>query len=168
MIPRRREDDLLIEKLPDETLVYDLKRHKGHCLNRTASWVWKHCDGRTTVAEMDQLLCTEWNLPAAKEIIRLALHQLDKARLLEQRLAQRGDAPRYSRRELARKACLAASSLVMLPAVITMAAPTPALAASCTPIGSGPCSGPVTCCPNNQNLRCCRNGSCANGQGSCI
>ena len=33
LMPRARQDELVVEELPDETLVYDLKRHKARCLN---------------------------------------------------------------------------------------------------------------------------------------
>ena len=41
MLPMRRETDILIEELPTETLVYDTKRHKVHCLNKTAALLWR-------------------------------------------------------------------------------------------------------------------------------
>ena len=40
LMPRARQDELVVEELQDETLVYDLKRHKARCLNRTAALVW--------------------------------------------------------------------------------------------------------------------------------
>ena len=57
-LPEARREDIVVQELPDETLVYDLKRHKALCLNRAAGLVWKHCDGRTSVAEMAVLLLT--------------------------------------------------------------------------------------------------------------
>ena len=39
-----------VERLAGETLVYDLRRHRAHCLNPAATLVWRCCDGRTTVA----------------------------------------------------------------------------------------------------------------------
>ena len=56
LMPRARQDELVVEELPDETLVYDLKRHEAHCLNRTSALAWRRCDGRTTVAEVAVLL----------------------------------------------------------------------------------------------------------------
>ncbi len=51
LMPRARQDELVVEELSDETLVYDLKRHKANCLNRTAALVWQDCDGQTSVAQ---------------------------------------------------------------------------------------------------------------------
>ena len=50
-MPRARQDELVVEELSDETLVYDLKRHKANCLNRTAALVWQDCDGQTSVSQ---------------------------------------------------------------------------------------------------------------------
>ena len=59
MLPCRREKDLIVRQLSDETLVYDLKRDKAHCLNPTAAAVWRHCDGRTSVSQLAALLRRE-------------------------------------------------------------------------------------------------------------
>ena len=47
---------MIVEELQDETLVYDLNRHKARCLKRTAALVWGRCDGRTSVSEVAALL----------------------------------------------------------------------------------------------------------------
>jgi hypothetical protein len=47
MLPHARSEGLVIRELPEETLVYDLKRHRAHCLNPTAARVWSYCDGQT-------------------------------------------------------------------------------------------------------------------------
>jgi hypothetical protein len=52
LIPCARTEGLVVQTLADEVLVYDLERHKAHCLNHAAALIWKHCDGRTSVAEM--------------------------------------------------------------------------------------------------------------------
>ena len=63
LIPRARQDELVVEELPDETLLYDLKSHKASCLNRTAALVWSHCDGQTSVAEMATMLERQLKIP---------------------------------------------------------------------------------------------------------
>jgi hypothetical protein len=162
--PQRREEGLFIEELADETLVYDRSRHKVHCLNRTAALVWKHCDGKTSVAALDRRLRKELGVPAAEDIVRLTIEQLTKARLLQETLPQSSDVPRYSRREVARKV-----ASVLLPVVITVAAPTVAMAATCTPQG-GNCITSSDCCPIPGV--CCRVVGgippCKPGSGSCI
>ena len=53
IIPRARTDRLVIQDLPDETLVFDQLTNKAHCLNRTTALVWKHCDWRASRREPD-------------------------------------------------------------------------------------------------------------------
>ena len=55
MKPRTRPN-LLVEELPDETLVYDLDRHRGHCLNRHAALLLAHADGERDVSELAKIL----------------------------------------------------------------------------------------------------------------
>ena len=40
MLPKARQEQLTVRELPDETVVYDLARHKAHCLNPTAALIW--------------------------------------------------------------------------------------------------------------------------------
>ena len=51
-VPRARKEGLVVQDMPDELLVYDVDRHKAHCLNQTAALVWKRCDGKTSVIFM--------------------------------------------------------------------------------------------------------------------
>ena len=44
--PVARQEGLVIQEMPDEVLVFDLKTNKAHCLNETAAFVWKACDGK--------------------------------------------------------------------------------------------------------------------------
>ena len=54
--PRARNEGLLVQEMPDELLVYDLVRHKAHCLNQTAAMIWTRCDGKTSVKQMAAFL----------------------------------------------------------------------------------------------------------------
>src|ERR1700737_3751544 len=83
MFPKRREKELLTQELPNETIVYDKSNHKVHCLNAVSSLVWRRCDGRTSEAELAQLLPGELGLPADEALVRLALEKLGQVCLLE-------------------------------------------------------------------------------------
>ena len=52
LLPKARQDKLIVRELPNETLLYDHVSAKAHCLNQTAGLVRKHCDGQTTVGEL--------------------------------------------------------------------------------------------------------------------
>ena len=120
MLPRRRDKELLVRPLSDETLVYDLTRDKAHCLNPAAAAVWQHCDGRTSVPQLAAILRRECDIAADEDLVWLALRQLQKARLLQERLQPPSDRQRTSRRELIRRLGAAAA----VPLVMTILAPT--------------------------------------------
>jgi hypothetical protein len=114
-----RQEDLVVQNLPDEVMVYDLKRHKAHCLNKTAAFVWQHCDGQTTVTEIASLLRKESGSPADEEVIWYALDKLGEADLLAEKLippVKDG----LSRRRMIRRL----GTLLVVPAVISIVAPT--------------------------------------------
>jgi hypothetical protein len=160
--PRARIAELIVEELDEEILVYDAVRAKAHCLNRTAGLVWRWSDGKTSVAEMARRLRRTLPLEAqGQTLVREALRCLQRAHLMEEPIVPSG-----SRREALRRLGRLAGTAALLPVVTTMVAPTAAEAATCLPIGQ-PCTSSPQCCPNNQNIRCCRNGRCANGQGNC-
>src|SRR3954451_2639128 len=81
-LPHSRQDEVFIEQLGDEMLVYDAKRRCAHRLNSTAAWTWRQCDGRKTVAEVTHLLSNEVQQPVDEELIWLSLETLDQAHLL--------------------------------------------------------------------------------------
>jgi len=128
MKPQARKKGLLAKELPDEMLVYDLERHKAHCLNRTAALVFKHCDGRKSVGELAQLIQNELGAPADERLVWLALEQLGRANLLEERVATPAQVGHRSRREMIRRMGLGLAAL--LPLVTSIVAPTPAEAAA--------------------------------------
>jgi hypothetical protein len=164
VLPRARQDGLVIRELADETLVYDLERHKAHCLNQTAALIWKHCDGRTSVAEMSAILENEGHLPVDGDVMRYAVDRLGKKRLLEDAATWPADSRRLSRRDVIRKLGLAAA--VALPLITTVVSPKAIQAATCVANGI-PCTASAQCCNG-----CCKSqGSqflCAGGTSGCV
>ncbi len=122
-MPRARQDGLVVEELPDETLAYDLKRHKAHCLNRTSALVWRRCDGQTTVAEVAALLERELKIPADEAVVWMALDRLGRAHLLSEPVTLPADRAQYSRREVLRTLRRAAGISLLLPVVESIVAP---------------------------------------------
>jgi hypothetical protein len=129
MMPHARQDNLLVREVGDELVVYDQERHRAHRLNRTATLVWRRCDGQTTVAEMAALLQSELNLVAVDEgLVWLALDRLEKAHLLRP-WRRPAKAAGITRRQVARQLA-GTAAVALLPVVATLVAPTPALAQS--------------------------------------
>jgi len=135
MVPGARVEGLVAQDLEGETLVYDRVRHRAHCLNPTASLVWRLCDGRRSVTEISEQVARETGLPADPAIVELALRRLRRAHLLDEPEGEWCEAP-ITRRQLARRLGLVGALSTLLPAVQSLVAPTPAqAAATCGSLG---------------------------------
>jgi hypothetical protein len=164
MKPAVRRTGLVVRELPDETIVYDLDRHQAHCLNRTAATVFRGADGTRDVAELGELLGGGADREERESAARAALDQLAAAHLLEPVLPSPDPVESPSRRAVLRRAGLGAA--LLLPAVASVLAPTPAeAAATCTTDCVGkdeftPCN-----CPTDPTGPC--NKVC-DGAGTCV
>lgn len=156
--PVARKDGLVIQEMPDEILVFDTETNKAHCLNETAAFVWKACDGEKSVAEIARLFGSRTAKPVEEDLVWLAIDQLNESRLLEENRA--ANFAGQTRREAIKKIGLAA--VVALPIVSSLVAPTAALAVAC--------SGTVASCSNGGSVcnDCtpCTGGKCCSG--ACI
>ncbi len=122
MRPQARRKDLLVEKVGDELVIYDLERQRLHQLNRAAALVWQSCDGRKTVPELKKVLQNELNAAADETVVWKALDRLGKAHLLKEPVRQSAGMTR--RQALGRFGRTAALAL-LAPIVTSIAAPTP-------------------------------------------
>ena len=156
-LPRARTEALAVEEFLDETLVYDLKTNKAHSLNRTATLVWRRCDGETTVAEMARLLATELKVPAHEALVWMKLKRLSTLHLLTEQVRVPAASVPHTRREAMRALGLAAA----LPAIVSIVAPRAAHAQSCPTDCSAEPNCTVCRTGSNCNRKCC-NGSCMN------
>ncbi|HWR50076.1 MAG TPA: PqqD family protein [Bryobacteraceae bacterium] len=121
MNPTARKSDLTIETLAGETVVYDTKYHKAHCLNSMAARVWQYCDGTNSVADITRRLKEDY-ASADEEVVQTALLRLQKANLLGTEYAV------PSRRDMAKTLSLRAALAV--PLISSVAIPTAAAAKS--------------------------------------
>lgn len=141
--PKARQIGVVVEKLEGEVLVYDLETHKAHCLNPVAGLVWQHCDGQTTVPQLMRLAQQEMAAPVDEAVIWLALDQLGKAHLLDERVTRPAHM-QFSRRELMRTAgAVAAAALVT-----SIVAPTAAQAMTGLANGQS-CTSSMQCISGN-------------------
>ena len=143
VVPEARKEGLVVQHLSDEVLVYDQQRHKAHCLNETAALIWMRCDGKTTVSSMAQDLSKQTGTRVGEEVVWLALDQLGKSSLLQATAMRSKAAGGMSRREMMKRAGLAAA--VAVPVVTSIVAPKAVQAATCLPSGS-PCTSSAQCC----------------------
>lgn len=144
-MPRRRTDNLVVQEMEDETLVYDLDKHKAHCLNGTAATVWRSCDGASSVGDVAAKLHAETGLPADEKIVLMAIRSLEKARLLDGSASVPPALLNAGRREALKRIGIVGGAAAMLPLVTSILAPTAALAITCVPAG-GACMDSSECC----------------------
>jgi hypothetical protein len=182
--PVSRRANVVVRELENEVLLYDLTLHKAYCLNPTSALVFQFCDGSNSVAAISDLMSKELKTLVNEDLVWLALKQLKQQNLLEPEEAITSQVTGFSRRELLKKARL--SSLVMLPAIVAIVAPTAVMAASCINFLSPCVPGPNRCCPGSIcdgtmgkcGCKCTAPGDCfaqtgcpntnnCNGQGVC-
>lgn len=172
MNPRKRRDSIVVTEVQDETVVYDLTRHKAHCLNPTAALIWNHCDGKTAVPDIARKVGDSLGATIGAEVVWRALGQLGKVHLMEEPVAVPARVKGLSRRDLLRKGSLAAA---LLPIVISLGVPTAAIAShTCNPgtcIASSACRPTVDLCkccgPPACDKRCDAGGRCSNAVAGC-
>ena len=158
-LPRARTDHLVVKQVADETLVYDLQRHRAYCLNAAAGLIWDQCDGQTDAGQMATVLQSELGLPRDEDVVQLGLAGLDRAHLLVERLGPPLLTARYSRRKFLIKAGVVGLA-VLLPTVISIVSPTAAQAATCLTTCTVSDDG-IPCNPAQCTKICCL-GTCRN------
>ncbi len=152
-LPSGRRDGIIVRELADEVLIYDSQRDKAHCLNKTAAFVWQHCDGRTQVATAARLLAAETQTSVDESVVLLALHQLAERHLLVDLVPQLSGV-KVSRRRLVLRYAPAA---LALPVILSIRAPTAAAAATPTPT---PTPDPCAVSPAPQGCPCSTDSDC--------
>src|SRR5262249_29253389 len=138
----------IIEPLDDELLVYDTHSHRSNALNATAAFVWRHCDGKTSIPDLARLMHAELGAPEDEALALLALKRLATARLLEDNRLPEG-VEKVTRRSVARRLALVGGMTVLLPVILSIVAPTAAEAATCVTVAD--CVARTVC----GNTPCC-------------
>lgn len=190
MKPTARTNDLVIQEIKSEILVYDNKTNKVACLNETLASVWMFCNGRNSIEKISKLMSDKFKSNVSQDLIWLSIEKLNINNLIENTDHTNEFSnyfPSVSRREIIRKAGLA--SIIALPAISMLVAPQAIDAqsgaclttqATCTAnpqCCSGVCNGPFGCCiqgfgpatqtPCTTNNDCCSQ-SCDTTNGQCI
>jgi hypothetical protein len=143
--PAARRENILIEEVGGELLIFDVSNNRAHCLNESAAAIWRHCDGTRSVDDLAQHLFPKLVPSDAERVVSLGIERLSRRRLLEN---SRTAAPAIdlSKRDLLKKvAILAAAAGIAAPLISSAMAPTSAYAFSCTPTG-GHCTTGGECC----------------------
>jgi hypothetical protein len=150
--PLSRREDLVVQELDGEVLIYDLGVNKAFCLNETSAMVWQACDGKNSVADIGRKIGND-------DIVWLALSQLKKERLIAHDPNRASKFDGMSRREVVRKIGL--GSMIALPLVSSLVAPKAIHAQS----GLGACApAACVCATTGMNGGTCASAACT---GSC-
>lgn len=127
-LPQSRNENIVVQNLENEILIYDLLINKAFCLNQTSAIVYQNCDGITTCDELK----SKYKL--TDDLIFLTLDKLREQNLLDEKEKFVSPHADVSRREAIRRAGLA--SLAALPVISVLLAPQAVNAASAFAPGS--------------------------------
>lgn len=146
--PEARSENIVVQDLHGEVLVYDLLINKAFCLNETAALVWQLCDGNRQISEISRQLGEVLKSPPSEDLIWLALSQLKREHLLIGAENMPDKFQGLSRRKAIKK--IGIVSIIALPVVSFLVAPTAAAAQSgqpniCKALAEA-CFQPNECC----------------------
>lgn len=152
-LPQARFENLVVQELQDEVLIYDLVSNKAHCLNASAAFIWRRCDGTTSANDIASAFAVKWKCDAPEDFVTNAIGQLNDSQLLQHPSSIPPRSP--SRRHLLKK--LGVASAVALPLVQSLVAPTTLYASvNCSCTSDAQCIT-QTGCPT---MTCGTNGQC--------
>jgi Coenzyme PQQ synthesis protein D (PqqD) len=126
---------LVVEELGTELMIYDQRRNQAFCLNQKAAFVWQHCDGKTTLAEIAAQMAQSLSEPIDLAVVQFALQGLSRDGLLEPSTFLPFAAEALTRRDMMQK--IGVRAAVALPMVTALLVATPKAHASAT-IGRHP------------------------------
>src|SRR5436190_3039411 len=124
--PKARSEDLIVQEVEDEVLVYDTASSRAHCLSADAAAVWRAADG----AKSEAVLADELGLDS--EVVTRALGELEELELIEARPVVEVNGNGHTRREFGLKAAKVGGAVAAGPMIYSIVAPT-ALATVSTP-----------------------------------
>lgn len=152
--PLSRKDNLVVQEVNGEVLVYDLNDNKAFCLNQTSALIWQACSGERTIPDISRFVSQKLNTPANEDLIWFALDQLKKEKLISHETEASNHFAGMSRRDVVKKVGL--GTMIALPIVASMIAPKAINAQS------GNC---VTCVKFHSGAICSE--FCSNKLGTC-
>lgn len=118
-LPLAKTEDIVVQNVEDEILIYDLLTNKAFCLNETSAIIYKACDGKT---DFDELKSKH---QFTDDLIFFALDNLKKENLIKEDFIS--PLKGINRRVMIKKIGLATA--VALPIIVAIAAPTAVQAA---------------------------------------
>jgi hypothetical protein len=75
--PLARSENLVVEELDGEVLIYDQVSNHAHCLGPAAAAVWRACDGKTKTGDLGEATGLD------ADTVKVALGELESKNLLD-------------------------------------------------------------------------------------
>lgn len=169
--PISLKQNMLVQELEKELLLYDLDRDKVFCLNETSLLIWNLCDGENSVEDIRRKIGSKLKTPVNEELIWLTLDELKSKKLLSNHQEVAIDFNGLSRREVIKKVGLA--TMTALPLIMTITSPIPAAAQSqavCNPATFCLCADATCVMFGDPALlqNPCVSATCSGGGNNCL
>ena len=126
--PQAKTDNLVVQDLSNEVLIYNLENNKAYSLNETTTLVWQNCDGTKDISAIAKELEKKLNQNIPDELVWLALDSLKNENLVSFAKATPSVLAGFNRREAIKRVGFA--TLAALPLLTSVMAPTAAHAQS--------------------------------------
>ena len=55
-VPLSRRENLVVQEMDNELMIYDLTDNKAFCLNETSAIVWQLCNGKNSITKISSFL----------------------------------------------------------------------------------------------------------------
>jgi hypothetical protein len=162
-----RSEDLLVEQIDGEAVVYDLESKEVHCLKPLAAVVFANSDGKSTSDEIALIAERELGTMFTASDIEAAASQLEAIGLIETPFVVLEGG--VSRRDIMRKTAFAGALAAFAPLITSIAAPSAAMAQSGRQAGCGCGSDPLGgagTCKNGDNNNCISHHCCQPDTGA--
>ena len=153
--PQARLENLVVQELSDELLIYNLETNRAFNLNQTSALVWQNCDGNKDINQITKEIEKKLNQNVPNELVWLAIDSLKK-----EGLVNFSEFPKFdgiTRREMVRRVGL--TSIAALPVISSLIAPNAINAASGDP------PAPVCFACSKKTIEQCA--TCNNALGTC-
>lgn len=135
-----RTDELVVQDVGDELLIYDRSTDVAHCLAKTAAVVWRTCKEGASLDDLTARLATTTEAANAEALAIRALEELADKGLLS------SAATGVSRRQALKRMAGAGIAATAAPLVVSAAVATPAQAQS-TLLAGARCDNTTVPCP---------------------
>lgn len=161
--PLSRSENLVVQDLKNEILIYDLKINKAFSLNETSALVWQGCDGTKDVSQIAGAVGEKLKTPVSEALVQLALDELIKENLIANGSKLESGFNGLSRREVIKRVGL--GTMAALPLISTLVAPSAINAASLTACTFACAGNPPVASDTCPQGFCCESTNCTSLPG---